>query len=266
MPAFFGAALAGGTSLLSDILGGQADSKAASQETAALDSALNFDKGVYSDAQSNLSPYLGTGKNAVYSLASLFGLPGAPGQPNTGNGAATAFANFTNTPAYQFPLQQGELAANRSLAAQGLTGSGAAGKALTQYGQGYASQGFNGYISQLASLAGLGQNSAVSLGNIGTNVGNTVAGLETGIGNAQAAGTLGSTNSLLNGITNGVGALTGSQPIGGNNSVLSQFIKSVSGSSYGGGSGADQATYNPSLGISGQPFSAVNPSTGLPLS
>jgi len=208
MPAIIGGIISGGASLLGGILGGNAQSSAAAQEQQALEQALQFQKGVYGTAQGNLDPFIHTGTGALYSLASLYGLPGAPGQPNTGQGAQQAFNNFTQTPAYTFGLGQGELAANRSLAASGLTASGAQAKALTQYGQGYASQGFNGYIGQLAQLAGMGQSAGTSLGNIGMGVGSQIGSTLGGIGAAGAAGTIGSTGSLLNGLGGLSGALS----------------------------------------------------------
>lgn len=215
------------------LIGAGAQSSAASKEQQAELDALQFQKGVYGTAQGNLNPFIKTGQNALYSLSSLYGLGGAPGQPNTGQGAEQGFLNYTNTPAYQFPLQQGELAANRGLAATGLSGSGAAAKALTQYGQGYASQGFNSYISQLAGLAGLGQTSASSLGGIGTGVGSQVGSSYGQYGAAGAAGTIGSTGSILGGLQGSLGALT----TGGNNSVLASLL---------GGAGSSSAYTQPS--------------------
>jgi hypothetical protein len=192
-------------SIAGSVIGANAQGSAANQEQQSFLDALRFQEGNYNTAQQNLNPYIKTGDSAIYSLGSLFGLPGAPGQPNTGQGAAQGYLNFTQTPAYQFPLQQGELAANRSLAASGLTGSGAAAKALTQYGQGYASQGFNSYISQLAGLAGLGEQGAAALGNVGVGVGTQVGTSAAGYGAAGAAGTIGQANSL----TGGIGGLAG---------------------------------------------------------
>jgi hypothetical protein len=237
-------------SIAGGIIGGNAQEEAAKQEIAAEQQALHFQEGVYGTAQGNLNPYIKSGTNALYSLDSLYGLPGQAGQPNTGNGAQQAFANFTQTPAYTFGLGQGELAANRSLAAQGLNGSGAAAKALTQYGQGYASQNFGNYVNQLQSLAGMGQSSASSLGSIGVGVGSQVGSTEGQIGAAGAAGTIGSTNSLLNGIGGAIGAL--SSP---------NFLNSLGGSSYqvGSTSQVGSATLN-----GGQPYTSAQYATLSP--
>lgn len=185
-----------------------AQNKAAGQQAAGIQKGLDYQQGIYGTAQGNLNPYIDTGKSALYSLASLYGLPGAPGggggPPGAGGGAAQAFNNFTQTPAYQFPLQQGQLAASRAVNAQGGAGMG---KALTQYGQGYASQGFQGYISQLAGLAGLGQSSASALGGFGNSAAANMLSGNTNIGGALGAGTLGSTGSQLQGLGGALGAL-----------------------------------------------------------
>lgn len=150
--------------------------------------------------------------------------------------------NIQNDPGYAFNLQQGQDAVNKSLAASGLSGSGAAAKALQQYSQNYASgqyqNAFQNYQTQLNNLfnqSGLGANAAnavsgntnalnstntgLTSGVIGANTNltntqdttqanvlnnnsSTVSNLLTGIGNARAAGTVGSANAAS-------GALTG---------------------------------------------------------
>ena len=208
MPAIIGGAIAAGGSLIGGLMGSSAQSKAASQAAAAQQNQLNFTHGIYNTAQQNLNPYINTGTSALYSLASLFGLPGSDGTGNTpnNNGAQSAFTNFTNTPGYQFAMSQGLLGATRGINATGVGGP-AAGRALTQYAGGVASQGFNGYISQLANLAGIGEGAANQLGGIGNGQVSAGANLATGIGGAQAAGTIGSTSSMLGGIQNAIGAL-----------------------------------------------------------
>ena len=217
-------------SIASGALSASAQSSAASQEQQYLEQALQFQEGVYGTAKGNLQPYATTGQGALYGLSSLLGLGGRPGQPNTGLGAQQGFQDYTQTPGYQFGLQQGNLGANRALAAAGLTGSGAQAKALTQYNQGYASQGFNNYLSQLSSLAGMGEQAGASLGQIGTGVGSQVGTSAGGIGAAGAAGTIGSANSLTAGFGGALGALN--SPAN-NNSPLAQLLGSLGSSSYG---------------------------------
>lgn len=83
-----------------------------------------------------------------------------------------------NDPAYQFRLQQGNQALERSLAAQGLGQSGAALKAAQQYGQGLAQQTYDDYFNRQSQMANLGASAAGGLGSLYTNLGNTQAAAE----------------------------------------------------------------------------------------
>ena len=98
------------------------------------------------------------------------------GQTALANLQAPALEALQNDPGYQFRLQQGQQALDRSLAARGLSQSGAALKAAQEYGQGLADQTYNDYFSRQAQLANLGYGGASGLGS-----------LNIGLGDAQAA-------------------------------------------------------------------------------
>lgn len=205
MAGIIGGLIGGAGSLLGGIFGGNAQSKAAKEAANAAREGLAWTQGVYGTAASNLQPNISTGQKALYSLSSLYGLGNGPN--GEGAGAGQAFTDFTQTPAYQFPFQQGLLGANRALAAQGLTGSGAQAKGLTQYGQGFASTQFDNYLQRLQALAESGRGAATSLGGIGTGVSQSVNNAYGTIGGATAGGILGSANSMNNGIGGFLGAL-----------------------------------------------------------
>lgn len=105
-----------------------------------------------------------------------------------------ALQDFFTSPGYEFRLDQGTQAIERSNAARGRLDSGASLKDLTQFGQGIASQEFNNYANRLASLAGVGQsatNAGVSQGaNFAAQQGNLMGQL----GNARASGYVGAFN------------------------------------------------------------------------
>lgn len=114
-------------------------------------------------AQEALSPYLSAGTSGIDALKSGFD----PSQ-------------ITNDAGYQFRLQQGNQALERSLAAKGMGDSGAALKAAQDYGQGLASQSyndaFNQWLQKNSGLANYGANATGTLvdtygnlGNIGAN-------------------------------------------------------------------------------------------------
>jgi hypothetical protein len=118
---------------------------------------------------------------------------------------------FFQNPAYQFNMQQGQLALNRAAAAGGHLYSGAALQNAIQYASGMASNEYqNAYQNSLATqqqkydmlagAAGLAQTGTANVSNAGTNL--TAAGTNAlaGYGNAAAAGTIGSANAITNGI------------------------------------------------------------------
>ncbi len=87
--------------------------------------------------------------------------------------------DLTQDPGYQFRLQQGQTALERSLAAQGMGQSGAALKAAQEFGQGLADQTYNDAYSrwlqqnsQLSGLSGTGLGAAGSQADIQGNIGN----------------------------------------------------------------------------------------------
>jgi hypothetical protein len=135
-------------------------------------------------AQAQLQPYAQAGQQALQNLEG-------------------GYDAFTQDPGYQFRLQQGNQALERSLAARGLGQSGAALKAAQQYGQGLAEQSYGDYFGRQSQLAGQGLGAAGGLGSLMTNLGNT-----------QAAATLAGINQrneLLSNLGNnkGLGQLMG---------------------------------------------------------
>ena len=168
--------------------------------------------------------------NAQYSPYSQVGATSAAGL-NTALQNPFSF-NLSQDPGYMFRLQQGQQAVEQSAAAAGGATGGAALKALTQYGQGFASNEYqNAFARNQAQLqnlfqgAGVGMNasnsvssnlnqgSALQSGIVGqqvsndTNNSNLTAQLlgqntnaassnYTGAGNAQAAGIVGAANAL----------------------------------------------------------------------
>jgi hypothetical protein len=206
--AIAGGAVAAAGSIGAGILGSNASKSAASQAQQAQQATLGWIQNVYSGTSGNLAPFIGTGQQAQAALAGFYGLPG--GNPG---GATQGFTNFQQTPFYQFPLQQANLATNRALAASGLTNSGAALRDVSQLNSGYASQGLGQYLSGLGSLASGGQSAAAQLGSIGVGTGAQIGQANTNIGNAGALGTIGGANSLTQGIGGALGSLTNPQAL-----------------------------------------------------
>lgn len=106
-------------------------------------------KSGYQDVASLYQPYTSTGTGAQGTLAALAGLSGKGAQD-------AAFGSFQTSPGYQFRLDQGTQAIDRSAASRGNLGSGATLKALSDYGQGMASQEYQNWLATLAGLANQG--------------------------------------------------------------------------------------------------------------
>lgn len=136
------------------------------------------------------------------------GLPSGQGPAQPAQQPYDFNSILQNLPGYQFQLQQGQQATERNLASRGLLNSGAAAKALTQYGQGLASDYTQQYVGGLQSLAGLGQNANQSTGAAGANAANQIgSGLAYG-GNASAAGYANQANAWQSGLA-GLGQAAG---------------------------------------------------------
>ena len=76
---------------------------------------------------------------------------------------------------------------------------------FASFGQNHAMQNaWNPYVSQLNSLAGLGENAAATTGNIGATTGTSVAHSQLAAGQAQASGIAGVTNAATGGIQSGL--------------------------------------------------------------
>lgn len=133
------------------------------------------------------------------------------GGANTGNPAQSSyipadFSDFYSSPDYQFAYDEGMRATNQSLARQGLSGSGAAMKKLTRFGQGLASQQLGNYKNSLAALAGVGQSATGQLSQLGANTANNISASQLRAGDARGSAYL-NTGSAISGASNQLGNL-----------------------------------------------------------
>ena len=174
--------------------------------------ALDLQRRMYEEGVARQQPWLQAGQTALNKLI-----------PEATSYTPFGMAQFQADPGYAFRLAEGQKALERSAAARGGLLSGAAGKALTRYGQDMGSQeymnAFNRYqteraarLQPLQSLAGVGQTTANTLGSYGQNFANQAnqlaltnaanqGNLALGMGNIRASqyGTAGSAlNTALN--------------------------------------------------------------------
>lgn len=114
--------------------------------------------------------------------------------------AKFSMSDFQADPGYDFRMKEGQKALERSASARGNLGGGAFDKALTRYGQDYASNEYgNAYnrfnnnqtnrFNKLSTLAGLGQTSSGMQSQLAQNYGNSAA--ETAMQGANAQGAAG---------------------------------------------------------------------------
>lgn len=115
-----------------------------------------------------LDPYSGAGEQALSPLLGL--LTGKKLNSTTGEYDSITPEQrldlFQTSPGYQFRINEAQKAIQNSQAARGNLLSGGAMKELQDRSQGMASDEYNNYISQLGSLAGMGQAAATNQASI----------------------------------------------------------------------------------------------------
>jgi len=195
----------------------------------------------YGQAGEQLAPYQAAGTQGLEALTQ--GVLGGEFQTDVPEFQYDPFEfDFEADPGYQFRLQQGEQAIERSAAARGGALGGGTLKGLQEYGQGLASQEYGqayqrargeytgerafdyGLLSDLygrqvqqqgikygglAGLTGIGQQAATQQAGLTTGLGSNLANLITGRGAVQAAGAAGSAQAI-GGTAGGIGTDLGS--------------------------------------------------------
>lgn len=190
-------------------LGVAGSALSANAQTSAANTAAQTQLSMYNQTRADLTPYMTGGNTAFSQLGALY-----TGGPGGGPNSQAMMTALTNTPGYQFGLQQGGQALDRSAASQGLLLSGAQQKASQQFGTNYAiQQAWTPYVNELNTMSTLGENAAAGLGAQGTAAANNAGTAQLAGGAAAGAG--------YQGITSGLGSALLSSQLG-----------------YGGGGGA----------------------------
>lgn len=179
-----------------------AQKKAGRANAAAANQALDRQNELYDQAVQSAQPYVNAGSGALSQLQQL----------NSGD-----YSSFQQSPDYQFTMEQGLQALDRSAAARGGLYSGGADADRMGYASGLASQQYGNYYSRIAGLANMGQNQSQYLGNLGQ-----------GLASAQTntLGQLGQANAMTNSATAGAQA--------GYANALGQGFGAYMGATYGG--------------------------------
>lgn len=136
---------------------------------------------------------------------------GTQGQPAP-NAAANAFDIFRNSTGYKFRLGQGMDAVNSGYAGRGVLQSGAAIKAINEYGQDFASGEFGNYLGYLGNQQGVGLSGASALAGVGQGYANNITSMNQNNANALgqiAVARANNNNALIQGIGSAVGNTVG---------------------------------------------------------
>jgi hypothetical protein len=130
-------------------------------------------------------------------------------------------AKLMAQPGVQFAYNQGLDTLQRAASAKGMMGSGRLLQALSDYGQGMASQQYGDTLSRLAGLVGQGQQAATAQAGGAQNLGNSIGSLYNALGDTLANSQLASGNAMAQSLIS-----------------ANQRYQTVGGSSGGGGIGS----------------------------
>ena len=191
----------------SAFLGANASKDAANTQSMAALVAANMAQSRFDETKNLLLPYITGGFDVSGVLRAMTGT-GPGGNPLTAP-LTRPFApgDLTQTPGYQFTLDQGLKGVQNSYAARGLGSSGAALKGAARYVTGLADATYNQQLQndlnqRIAAFNMLwpqsqqGSGAAAALGGLGSQYTNTQTGLVTDAGKAQAAGDIGQANAF----------------------------------------------------------------------
>lgn len=169
------------------LIGGSAAKSAARTQAGAARDAAAVQQNMFDTTSQYFAPYRQAGENALNTYVDQVG------------------TEFTETPGYQFGLQQGIDAVDASAASRGNLNSGATLQAVNQFGQDYATRNYDNWLNRVGGLMSTGQASAGQQAALGQNFANNQTNLLTQGANAQAAGTIGAANAIQGGLNTGLG-------------------------------------------------------------
>jgi hypothetical protein len=139
----------------------------------------------------------------------------APGTaPMAGSGTPDMSA-FFESPDYQFRLQEGQKAIDRSAAARGGLLSGGAQKEGIRYASNVASGEYGAFVDRLLQQAGLGSTGIGASAAAGANFANNASNIYQNTANAKGSAYLTGANAINNGVQGGTSNLLLARYLGG---------------------------------------------------
>lgn len=198
-------AVAIGGSIISGAIAADAAGNAADAQKDAAAASNDTQRYMYDQTREDNKQWRDAGGRALTGLEEMTGSP------------KFTMADFQKDPGYDFRMKEGQKAIDASASARGSLNSGATLKALSRYGQDYASGEYqNAYnrfqgeqtnrFNRLSSIAGIGQTANAATGNAGQNYANQVSQNQIGVGNANAAAQMAGANAAGNVINTGINA------------------------------------------------------------
>lgn len=151
-------------------------------------------------------PAAGVDINSLWSENEATNVP-ASGSPD--------MSAFFESPDYQFNLQQGQQALDRSLAARGRALSGAGVKEGQRFASGLASQEYGNFTNRLLQMAGIGSAATNTSANAGMQTAANMGNAFMNAGNARASGYLQGGQAINNAAQGGISNLLLSRYLGG---------------------------------------------------
>lgn len=215
------ALISAGTSAASGAIGSKAAKSAAKTQLDATTESNKLQKYMFDQNQENMKPWLSAGSDAIHKLSDFV---------NQGDSDFTGKFDSSKVqfdPGFDLRMKESQKAIDRWAAKTGTYGSTGTPAKLSRNAQDLTSQEYsNAYnrqmgefqqtynifsqnrarkYNELAGVAGAGQSAASFLGNLGENYATTVGNNTQAGANAEAAGTVGSANSI-NGALGNIGS------------------------------------------------------------
>ena len=253
-----GAAASAGTAITTGVMGARAAGRAANQQAAGQQSAIDETRRQFDVSQANSQPFMEAGQQSIGMLmdaikSGRFGMGSAGAAP--ADFKAPTLEEVQQTPGYQFAAQQGSKGILQASAAGGGGISGGTSKALqgyqtqlanTTYGDAF-SRAMQAYQSQLAGYgtrlaanqqefgqllapAQLGAGATAQINQLGGNASSNIAQLMAGIGSSNAAGTIGGSRQITSGMNSAANSIS-----------QGMYLSRLYGTTSGGGGGIDPA-------------------------
>jgi hypothetical protein len=186
--------------------------KAAKAQQAATNASLDIQRHQYDTTRSDNLPALQARNSSLARVQEMLGIGGD--SKSTGYGSWSkpiSPQNVQNEAGYQFGLNQGNQNIQGSAAAAGGLFSGAAGKALTRFGNDYATTKYGDAYNRLASdqdrtrnalfgAAGLGSTGASTIAQAGGQYAGNAGDALQNMGNARGASIIAGGNAMNNGV------------------------------------------------------------------